>query len=135
MAKIGVFSGKQRKWYPFDEDTEILIEFLTKDRIVELQKKGAKQAKLSSGDVDVITNRMIGEAAVHGWRHTKNHSHPGLLDADGNAIAFTAENRDMLMKCCREFSNFVNEIAIDSRGFLEDDEPAAGEEIAAAKND
>lgn len=132
MAKIGVFSGKQRKWFPFDEDTEIQIEFLSKDKIVELQKKGAKQAKLSGGDVDVITNRLIGEAAVKGWRKTTDQNHPGLLDADGNPITFTPENRDLLMKCCREFSNFVNEASIDSHGYLEEDTEAA--EIDAAKN-
>lgn len=134
MARLGVFSDKPRKWFPFDEDTEVNIEFLSKDRILEIQKRAAKQAKLSGGDLEILTNKLIGEATVKGWRKASDHNHPGLLDAAGNSIPFTPENRDMLMKCCREFSNFVNDASIDSHGFLAEEDTSAAE-VDAAKND
>ena len=135
MGKVGIFDAAQQKWHTFDDDTEVLIEFLPKDVIVGIQRKGAKQAKLSGGDVDVITNRLIGEAAVKGWRHKTNHSHPGFITPKKVPVPFTPDNRDLFMKSWREFSNFVNEVAIDSKEYLDADEPSVGEEIAAAKND
>ena len=132
MARIGMFDGRQQKWIDFDADTEVLVAFLDKEQIMALRKKGAKQARLSGGDVDVITNRLIGEAGCLGWHKKTDHNHPGLLTAKGVAIPFNDAKRDMLMKGCREFSNFINDTAMDSAEFLEEEiDPA---ELDAAKN-
>lgn len=133
MARLGLFEGKQQKYMDFDSDTEVLIAFLDKEQIMAIRKKGSKQARLSGGDEDVITNRLIGEAACLGWRKKTDHNHPGLLTSTGVAIPFSNENRDMLMKKSREFSNFVNDAAMDSIAFLEDETDPA--ELAAAKEE
>lgn len=119
MAKIGIFDEQKQQWVQIDEDTEVLIRFVDKEELNALNRKADKTARLTKGDVSVIGNRLLGEVAVFGWRKLSDHNHPGLLDAKGNPIPFTAENRNMLMKRCREFSNFVNETAIDSSVFLE----------------
>lgn len=119
MAKIGIFAEQKQQWVQIDEDTEVLIRFVDKEELHALNRKADKTARLTKGDVSVIGTRLLGEVAVFGWRKINDHNHPGLLDAKGNPIPFTAENRNMLMKRCREFSNFVNETAIDSSVFLE----------------
>lgn len=119
MAKIGIFDEQKQQWVQIDEDTEVLVRFVDKEELNALNRKADKTARLTKGDVSVIGNRLLGEVAVFGWRKITDHSHPGLLDANGNPIPFTTQNRDMLMKRCREFSNFVNETAIDSSVYLE----------------
>lgn len=137
MAKIGIFDKQKQQWVQIDEDTEVLIRFVDKEELNALNRKADKTARLAKGDVSVIGNRLLGEVAVFGWRKMSDHNHPGLLDAKGNPIPFTDENRNMLMKRCREFSNFVNETAIDSAVFLEmqSDETAHHEGQEEIKND
>jgi hypothetical protein len=96
-----------------------MIRFVDKEELNALNRKADKTARLTKGDVSVIGNRLLGEIAVFGWRKINDHNHPGLLDAKGTPIPFNAENRNMLMKRCREFSNFVNETSIDASVFLE----------------
>lgn len=119
MARVGLFDGEQQQWIQFDEDTEVLLGFVDKEELNKLNRLADKQARLTKGDVVVIGNRLLGERAVFGWRKCSNHNHPGLMTAAGAPIPFSVENRNMLMKSCREFSNFVNENAIDSSVFLE----------------
>ena len=119
MARIGLFNAEQTRWLRFDSDTEIQIRFLNKEDLAAITKKAVKRAKMTGEDLDRISNQMVGEAAVKGWRNSDNHDHPGLLDAEGAQIPFTPGNRDLLMRYCREFANFVNEAAIDSQRFIE----------------
>ncbi len=137
MARIGLFNAEQTRWLRFDSDTEICIRFLNKEDLTEITKKAIKRAKMTGADHDRVSNQLVGAAAVKGWRNAKNHNHPGLLNADGAPIPFTDENRDMLMRYCREFSNFVNDAAIDSKRFLEQEEEAAEEAelVEELKND
>lgn len=137
MARLGLFDGEQKQWIQFDEDTEVLLGFVDKEELNKLNRLADKQARLTKGDVTVIGNRLLGERAVFGWRKCSDHTHPGLMTANGTPIQFSATNRDMLMKSCREFSNFVNENAIDSAVFLESaaDIVTQQEEFEETKND
>lgn len=136
MAKLGLFNDAQQRWFRFDVDTEVLIRFLSREELTAIIKKAAKRAKLSGADSDQLANIMTGKAAVLGWRKITNQDHPGFLDGQGAPIPFTPENRDLLMRRCREFSNFVNETAIDSAGFLADaDDVDEEEDLDEAKNE
>lgn len=119
MAKIGIFDEQKQQWVQIDEDTEVLVRFVDKEELNALNRKADKIARLTKGDISVIGNRLLGEVAVFGWRKITDHTHPGLMDANGHPIPFTNLNRDMLMKRCREFSNFINETAIDASVYLE----------------
>lgn len=121
MAELGIFSEEKQKWIQFDEDTEVLVRFINKELMVKLRKKAEKASRLSGSDLSDITNRNLGEQAVLGWRNITDHNDPGLR-VNKQPLPFTPDNRDMLMKKSLEFSNFVNETAISSRVFLEDEE-------------
>lgn len=127
MARVGLFEETPSKWIQFDEDTEICVRFISKEEAQALSKKSDKLVKLSGGDALSVWNQLIADKAVVGWRNIHDHSHPGLLDAAGRAIPFTAENRDMLMKKCREFSLFVSDNCTDSKAFLEDEQQKSRE--------
>jgi hypothetical protein len=136
MAKVAIFEGTQKRWVQFDEDTEVLVEYLDRPAAIALNKEVDKMTARSGGDRQIIWGRELGRRAVHGWRHTdqaKHQDHPGLTLPDGTPIQFNDANRDLMMKSCREFSLFVNETAIDAQVFLDLDRQAA--EKAEIKND
>jgi len=124
MARALIFDEPKQKWVQFDEDTEILINFIDKVKLGEMMKKAGKRARLSGGDADVILNQITGEETVLGWRNINDHTHPGFVDQQGNPLPFAAKNRDLFMRKWREFSNFVNETAVDSKLFAEEEAEA-----------
>lgn len=121
MARVGVFSAAPRKWFPFDADTEVELEFINKERMVKLVAKADDAAKRVGGTANVIYDIFLGKAAIHGWRKKDDHNHPGLLLPNNDPIPFSEENRNMLMKSCSEFSTFVFRNCTDSAGFLMED--------------
>lgn len=133
MAKLGIFDETPKRFIQFDEDTEVLLSYLGKEEALELSKQVDKIVSRTGADRVKVWNQKLGEQAVHGWRHLQNHDLPGFTYPDGRPIPFTPENRDLLMKSCREFSVFVGEQVIDARVFMEIEAQASeGEEI---KND
>jgi len=122
MAKVAIFEEATRGWLEFDEDTEVLIEYLDRPAAIALNKEVDKLTARTGGDRQIIWGRELGKKVVHGWRHKdqeKYPDHPGLTLPGGSQIPFNETNRDMMMKSCREFSIFVNESAIDGSIFLE----------------
>jgi hypothetical protein len=119
MAKVAIFEDAQQRWIDFDEDTEVLIEYLDKPAALELSKEVDKLVARTGSDRMPIWNQKLGERVVKSWRKRTDHNHPGLIRPSGEPIPFTAENRDMMMKHCREFSSFVGENSIDAKVFLE----------------
>lgn len=129
MAKIGIFEKAQRKWFPYDSDTEVQIEYIDKGRINTILMKGAEAAKKLKGKSSPIQDIFLGKAAVHGWRKIGDENHPGLLMPNGDPIPFTPENRNMLMAKSQRFSEFVFRTCSDANEFIEDDELLNGEDL------
>jgi hypothetical protein len=123
MARVGVFETPPRKWFPYDTDTEVELEFISKDRMNKIVNKADAAAKKLGSPQTLIYDMFLGKAAVHGWRHVdqeKQPNHPGLLLPNGNPLSFSDENRNMLMKGCAEFSGFVFRTCTGSAQFLDD---------------
>lgn len=121
MADLGIFDEPTHKWIQYDEDTEVQVRHIGKEELRKINLKAAKTAKLTGVDSVAINNKMVGRAAVLGWRKINDHNHPGLT-MKRQPLPFTPENIDMLMRRSLEFSNFVNENCLDSKLFLDADE-------------
>jgi hypothetical protein len=132
VAKLALFDVAQDKWLEFDQDTDLCIEYLDKEAAGELSKAVDKLCVRTGGDRMAVWNQKLGERCLKGWRKRADTGNPGLTFPDGSPIPFTPENRDMLMKRCREISLFVNENAVNPGIFL--DQQADGEARDEAKN-
>ncbi len=121
MGKLGIFDEERSKWIQFDEDAEVLVGFISKEELDKLSTKASKAARLSGQNEKEVFNRMLGRSAVQGWRKVDDYNHPGLI-VKGQPLSFTPENVDMLMKRSLEFSAFINENAINSKLFLDEEE-------------
>lgn len=119
MAKVGVFNVAPKVWASYDSDTEVFLEFISKDRMGAIVVKADEAAKKVGGKQNALYDMFLGKAAVHGWRKKTDHAHPGLLFPDGRPIEFNEANRNLLMKSCNEFSSFVFRNCTDSEMFLE----------------
>jgi hypothetical protein len=133
MAKLGIFTESPQRWLQFDEDTEVLLSYLKKEQALQLSKDVDKILSQTGSDRTVVWNQKLGALVVHGWRNMKNHDAPGFTYPDGSPIPYTPENRDLLMRSCREFSIFVGENTIDPKIFMEIEQTLA--EAEGIKND
>lgn len=123
MAKVGIFDTPPQKWFKYDDDTEVLIQFVDKDAMAKLVRSGEDAAKKLKEDSNVLLDVFLGKKAVLDWRHVdqeKCPGHPGLVLPDGSPIPFNGENRNMLMRRCSAFARFVLAKAATESGFLED---------------
>lgn len=127
MAELGVFDEERKEWIQFDEDAEVLIEFIPREELKEVSKKAEKLARKSGVDISEIQTPILGKRAVKGWRKIDDHKHPGFT-IKGQPFPFSEENVVMLLKRSYEFFNFVHEYATNARFFLE------AEKERAAKN-
>lgn len=126
MGKVGIFDEERTKWIQFDEDTEVHIRFIGKEELRKIFKKAEKTAKLTGADSTEISNRELGRTCVLGWRKIDDYNHPGLI-VNNKPLSFTPDNIDMLMKRSLDFSRFINENAIDSKLFLEEEQEREAE--------
>jgi hypothetical protein len=129
MAKVGLFAAPPKKWFQFDEDTEVLIEHADKEDLSELTKKAEEKSRKFKANAAVLYDIFFGRKKLHGWRKIKEHNHPGLLSPeDGAPIEFTPQNRDKMMMKCQDFSSFVFQKSINATNFIGDNEVEEGEE-------
>ncbi|MEA5113016.1 MAG: hypothetical protein VB050_03230 [Geobacteraceae bacterium] len=133
MAKVALFDEQQKRWVQYDEDTEVLLSYLSKPDALNLNKKVDKIVSRTGADRSTVWNQKLGEEVVHDWRHKERHSEPGLVYPDGTPIPYNPVNRDLMMKGCREFSIFVGETCIDAAVYLEIDQQIR--EAGEIKND
>lgn len=130
MAKVAIFEESPLRWLEFDEDTDIALEYLSKEEGTALNKDVEKIVNRTGSDWASVWNRKLGERVVKGWRNRNDTSQSGLTFPNGTPIPFTPENRDMMMKSCREFALFVGENAINAKVFLDlSNKPAEAAEI------
>jgi hypothetical protein len=121
MARVGIFETPPKKYFKYDSDTEVELEFIDKqtlDKVIKQANEAAQKVKTPQG---MVYDMFLGKKAVHGWRNINNHSHPGLLLPSGQPIVFNAENRNMMMTGSREFFEFVFRNATNAAAFLNED--------------
>lgn len=121
MAKVGIFEAAPQKWFPFDADTEVLVEYVDKETLSKLIKQANEVSQKVKTPQGVAYDMFLGKKAVIGWRKSDDHGHPGFILPNGSALPFTAENRNMLMTRYREFSEFVFQKSTTASLFLSDD--------------
>ena len=123
MAKLLIFDDDENKsrWFLFDEDTEVKINYLSRTELKKINAKSMKAGRLTKGDVLDYSNVLLGRKAVSDWRKKDDHAHPGLI-VKGQPLPFNQGNLDMLMTKSTEFSRFVNDICTDASLFDEEDE-------------
>lgn len=118
MAQVAIFDEEQIKTFEFDEDTDVELAYLTKEDAAKLNRNVEKIVNRTGADWALVWNQKLGERVVRGWRNRTKPDHPGFTLPDGTPLSFTPENRDMMMKRCREFSLFVGENTVNAKEFL-----------------
>lgn len=121
--KIGIFDTPPQKWFLFDKDTEVLIQYIEKAKLNNILLQGAEAAKKMKAKAGAVQDIFLGKAAVFGWRKTTDHEQPGMLLPNGDPLTFTPENRNLAITKSQRFSEFVYRIATDETKFLDDDLP------------
>lgn len=116
MAELDIFDVAPEKYFPYDDDSEVLIQYQGKEVLSSIVRKAEEIERKTRVPAKDIANKLTGRKAVKHWRKTTDHEHPGLT-IGGKAVEFTPANIDMLMTKSIDFSNFVNQKCIDSRAF------------------
>jgi hypothetical protein len=135
MAKIGIFETPPQRYFNYDEDTEVLLEFISKERMGTIIAKADEVAKKMKMPQSKVYDMFLGKAAVLGWRHKDQENmahHPGLVLPSGAPLVFSSDNRNLLMKACTEFSGFVFGRCTNSSLFLDREETAGEEDLDLA---
>lgn len=130
MAQIGIFEKAPQKWIQYDEDTEVLLEYVDKEALTKLIKQANEASQKLKMPQGTVYDMFLGKKAVHGWRNMKDHSHPGLLLPNQQPIEHTPENRNMLMTKSRDFSEFVFQKSTNAAIFLESEPESPSDDPA-----
>ncbi len=129
MAKVAIFDDEQVKVFEYDDDTNVELAYLSKEEAQELSKKVDQIVSRTGSLWSKVWNQKLGERVVKRWFHRTNPDHPGLTLPNGTPIAFTPENRDMMMIRCREFSLFVGENTTSAKEFLAEKEQVSKDKL------
>jgi len=118
MAELDIFKEAPEKWFPYDADTEVLIQYQGKKVLNKILSKASEVERKTGapGASRAIANKLTGRVAVKGWRKKTDHDHPGLT-ISGEPVPFTPANIDMLMTESTDFSSFVNHKCVESDAF------------------
>lgn len=102
-------------WMPF-MDAEVLVRYVDMRGLRAIQKAATKitfdrHQKTETLDA-VEANRLLGRAAVRGWRG---------ITMDGLEYPYGPDNCDFLMTRWTEFGRFVNSACLDLQGLMEEE--------------
>jgi hypothetical protein len=122
MDLSGLKNDALAAWIPFDDDTEVLISYVSREDLRQLRRQAAsvrfvKHRKTETTDPGEA-DRLLGRAAVKDWRALPGR--PGFT-MGGARYPYSPENCDFLMAKYNEFANFVNERAIGFSNFVEEE--------------
>ncbi len=128
MAKVGIFKQTPEKYFDYEDDTEVLLRYVSKDAMSEVIKKADSAAKKLGTSSSKLYDIFLARAAVIGWRKKGpvpdeafvSGFHPGLVMPDGAPFPYTPENRDAVSAQDRAFSAFVLHKSTDAVGFMDD---------------
>jgi hypothetical protein len=111
-------------WVDFQEDAQVLLRYVSLEELLAINAKASthslKPAVASAAGTDrgegireisaevapEDANRLLGRAAVRGWRGLKK---------DGKEFPYSADNCDLLMRRWTEFAVFVGEVCLELR--------------------
>ncbi len=122
MELRGLKNESLQGWVPFDDDTEILIAYVSREDLRVLRKEATSLKFMRHGKSEETdakeADRLLGRKAVKDWRAL-----PGRkgFTMGGEPFRYSPENCDFLMERFNEFANFVNETAIDFVTFVEEE--------------
>jgi hypothetical protein len=133
MGEIGIFDEPRQEWIQFDEDTEVLMEFMPKDELKKMTQEAEKIARKTRQDVNEILGPRVVKRVVKNWRKIDAEGRPAVPEHPGFTIGgkpleFNVENALMLHARSYEFFHFIQEYASNARYFIE------AEKARAAKN-
>ena len=122
MDLTGLKNDTLTAWIPFDDDTEVLVAYVSREDLRELKKRATsvrfvrhqKSEETDSREAD----RLLGRKAVRDWRALPGRSG---FTMDGESFLYSPENCDFLMERFNEFANFVNEKSIEFSAFVEEE--------------
>jgi len=122
MEISGLKSEELSAWIQFDDDTEVLISYVSRQDLRALNKKAtvtayARHQKTKEYDPKTA-DMLLGRSAVKDWRALPGR--PGFT-MKGEPYPYSQENCDFLMENYNEFANFVNEQAIEFSNFVEEE--------------
>ncbi len=116
-------------WVPFDEDAEVLFEYVPRDELQQLSKKAtrisfSKHQRVEEMDA-ALADKLLGRLAVKDWR-----PRPGKkgFTIKGAPFPYSPERCDLLMSKWQAFARFVNETCVDIELLME------GERVQIEKN-
>jgi hypothetical protein len=115
----GLQNDSLQAWVPFDDDTEVLIEYQSPEQLTAIRKKATKVGfvKHQKGEEYDSTegNRLLGRQAVKDWRPFPDR--PGFT-MSGQSYPYTPQNCDFLMRKWNSFAEFVNTTVTDLGVFV-----------------
>ena len=109
-------------WVPFGEDTEVLIQYVSREELRAIYRKSKETAFVKHQKVETVNDGkadiLLGRAAVKGWRPRPGKSG---FTAKGEEFPYTPENCDLLMTRWTDFALFVNDICTDLNALTDAD--------------
>ncbi len=121
MDISAIKKDKFQAWVTFDDDVEVLINYVPRDELAAIGKACVVVSldtitRKESRDYDAITADVkIAELAVADWRNRKTKTGTGFV-ADGEPFACTPENIALLVTKWGEFAKFVGIACVDVAG-------------------
>ena len=121
MDISAIKKDKFQAWVPFDDDVEVLINYVPRDELVAIGKASVvvsldQTTRKETRDYDAISADVrIAVAAVANWRNRKTKGGTGFT-VDGEPFACTPKNIKLLVTKWGEFSKFVGSACVDVAG-------------------
>ena len=101
-------------WVPFDDEMEVLFDYVPRDELQILSKKATKINFVKHQRVEGIdpteADKLLGRRAVKDWRPRPGKIGWTLKD---EPFPYSPENCDLLMAKWHAFARFVNETCVD----------------------
>lgn len=109
-------------WVPFDEDTEVLLQYASPDELRKMRKQATKTTfvrhqKDSEYD-EMEANRLLGRKCVKDWRPRKGKKG---FTKDGQTVPYSPETCDLFMTRWVSFSSFVNVTVTEFEQFVREE--------------
>jgi hypothetical protein len=100
-------------WVPF-LDAEVLVRYVPVEEIHRINRSATRVAwdrkNQKTETLDAVeANRLLGRAAVRGWRG---------ITMDGEEVPYSVDNCDFLMDRWLEFFRFVGEVCLHLRSLV-----------------
>ena len=107
-------------WVPFDDDTEVLFEYVPRDELQKLSRKATKTSFVRHQRIEEIdateADILLGRRAVKDWRPLLGKTGFTIKD---EPFLYSPEHCDLFMTKWNAFARFVNETCVDLELLME----------------